>query len=134
MPRILQTGTYNSTNKGYAATQISTADAITRDIPDAEVQISTPFPDIDCGFYKHYELIKCSRRRLLWASFQLLRAMLWGLTNRFGPQLSWLIPERELQEYIEAELVVDLSGDMLIEDQSPQAEVGPVRGCHGESA
>lgn len=119
MPRILQTGTYNSMNKGDAAMQISTADAIARDVPDAEVIISTPFPELDRSFYKNYELVTCSRRRLVWASFQLLRAMLWGLLNRLGYQPDWLIPERELQEYLRANVIVDLSGDMLTEDYGP---------------
>lgn len=119
MPKILQTGTYNSMNKGDAAMQISTADAITSQIPGAEVLISTPFPELDKDFYDDYELIICSRRRLIWASFQLLRAMIWGGFDRLGIKLDWLIPERELQEYLKADLVVDLSGDMLTEDYGP---------------
>lgn len=119
MVRILQTGTYNSMNKGDAAMQISMADSITRDIPGAKVLISTPFPDLDRNFYKDYELVICSRRRLIWASYQLLRAMLWGMFDRIGLRLNWLVPERELQEYLKADLVVDLSGDMLTEDYGP---------------
>jgi len=119
MVRILQTGTFNSMNKGDAAMQISMADALAHDIPSAKVLISTPFPDLDRDFYKDYELVICSRRRLIWASFQLLRAMLWGLFDRVGLKLNWLVPERELQEYLKADLVVDLSGDMLTEDYGP---------------
>lgn len=119
MANILQTGTYNSMNKGDAAMQISTADAISKAMPGSRVRISTPFPDLDRDFYTGYELVVCSRRRLIWASLQLGRAMLWGLFSRFRLNLNWLVPERELQEYLKADLVVDLSGDMLTEDYGP---------------
>jgi colanic acid/amylovoran biosynthesis protein len=107
-------------NKGDAAMQISTADALSESIPNSEILISTPFPKIDKPLYKDYELVVCSRRRLIWASLQLLRTALWGFINRTtGVKPNWLIPERELQEYLEADLVVDLSGDMLTEDYGP---------------
>jgi colanic acid/amylovoran biosynthesis protein len=106
-------------NKGDAAMQISTADAITKTIPGCEVLISTPFPEIDQGFYDNYKLIICSRRRLIWASLQIIRCMLWRFFNSVGLNLSFIIPERELQEYLNSALIVDLSGDMLTEDYGP---------------
>lgn len=119
MIKILQTGTYNSMNKGDAAMQISMADSLSRIFPESRIMISSPFPEIDRFFYKDYEVIICSRRRLIWASFQLLRAAFWRFFKHFGANFKWLIPETELQEYLHSDLIVDLSGDMLTEDYGP---------------
>ncbi len=120
MYRILLTGTYNSRNKGDAAMELSTAEALKSALKDSEITISTPFPYIDRDFYHPIKIIGCSRRRLIWASFQLLRAYLWGmLFKHLKLTVNALIPERELLEYTESDFIVDLSGDMLTEDYGP---------------
>ena len=100
--------------------EICTAKILQSTLEDAEIIISTPFPEIDRDFYSPFRVVKCSRRRLIWASFQLLRAFIWGLGQKFfGWNLKFLIPEEELQTYVESDLVLDLSGDMLTEDYGP---------------
>lgn len=100
--------------------EISTAKALKSTLKDVEVTVSTPFPEIDKNFYKPFNTVKCSRRRLIWASFQLLRAYIWGIFSKyFKYNLKFLIPEMEIQAYVKSDFVVDLSGDMLTEDYGP---------------
>jgi polysaccharide pyruvyl transferase WcaK-like protein len=120
MYRVLLTGTYNSRNKGDAAMEICTANAIKSALNEVEIIISTPFPEIDKDFYAPFKVVKCSRRRLIWASLQLLRAYIWGVSNKYLKcNLSFLIPETEIKTYLQSDLIVDLSGDMMTEDYGP---------------
>ena len=50
------------------------------------------------------------------ASFLLLRCLLWRLASHCRIEWNWLVANRELRDYLEADVVVDLSGDMLTED------------------
>jgi colanic acid/amylovoran biosynthesis protein len=120
-PRILQTGTYSSWNKGDAAMQIGTALAIRRQWPNADVVISAPFQRQDEPFYGGIaRVVPCLRRRLVFASFQVIRAGLWRLVRDLaGIAPDWLIPDAELRATREADLVIDLSGDMLTDDYGP---------------
>jgi colanic acid/amylovoran biosynthesis protein len=120
MYRVLLTGTYNSRNKGDAAMEICTANALKSALKEVEIIISTPFPEIDKDFYAPFKVVQCSRRRLIWASLQLLRAYIWGGSNKYLKcDLSFLIPETEIKTYLQSDLIVDLSGDMMTEDYGP---------------
>jgi colanic acid/amylovoran biosynthesis protein len=115
MYRVLLTGTYNSRNKGDAAMEICTANALKSALKEVEIIISTPFPEIDKDFYAPFKVVQCSRRRLIWASLQLLRAYIWGGSNKYLKcDLSFLI-----KTYLQSDLIVDLSGDMMTEDYGP---------------
>ena len=120
-PRIIQTGTYSSANKGDAAMQLSCAAALRRRWPDADIVISAPFPEQDAPFYRDIAaVVPCNRRRLIFACLLLLRAGLWRLVRKIsGKDAIWLIRNRELQAYGSADLVIDLSGDMLTDDYGP---------------
>lgn len=119
--RVLQTGTYASWNKGDAAMQLGTAAAVRRRWPDAEVTISAPFPERDRAFYDGTAgVVRCRRRQMVFASLQVARAGGWRLLRRLtGRDARWLIPDQELQACRRADVVVDLSGDMLTEDYGP---------------
>lgn len=120
MYRILLTGTYNSMNKGDAAIKISTARALKAVLDDADIVISSPFPEIDRDFYFPFRVVKCNRRRLIWATFQLVRAYIWGLVNKhLKYDLRFMVPDDEIQTFMQSDLVVDLSGDMVTEDYGP---------------
>lgn len=116
MPRILLTGTFNSLNKGDAAMQLSAARAIIDAIEGAQVTISSPFPELDAAFYKEADIVPSSRRRLVLASWRLALAVMWRLTGR---RLRFLVGDAESQAFIDTDLVVDLSGDMITEDYGP---------------
>lgn len=120
-PRILQVGTYSSWNKGDAAMQIATATAVKEKWPGARVTISSPFPEKDGPFYEGVAaVIRCRRRRLIYASFQILRAGLWRLGRKIlGRYADRLLLDRELRATLDADLVIDLSGDMLTDDYGP---------------
>ena len=98
---ILLTGTYNSMNKGDAAMQLATHAALQQRLGDtAQVTICTPFPEIDRPFYGPVMLAMDDRRQLVRGTVRLLGG---ALSRRFAA----------------ADLVVDLSGDMLTEDYGP---------------
>lgn len=116
MPKILLTGTYCSFNKGDAAMELATVEAIQSSIPNAEVTISSPFPEYDSAFYHPVSVIKSSRRRLIWATFKLMLLVIWSFFHKKGINLDFLVADDELQGFISSDVVIDLSGDMQTED------------------
>lgn len=115
--KLVQTGTYNSRNKGDAAMQVSMAQSLSRVFPSADLVISSPFAEMDEPLYREWRVVHCYRRQLIFATFQLIRAGIWGVAERlFKKDWRWLTPEPETRAYAESDLVIDLSGDMLTED------------------
>ncbi len=87
---------------------------------DVEISISTPFPELDRNTYAPIPVIYCARRRLFLATSLLVRAFLWKrLVGWLGSSADFLVGHAELQALKDADLVVDLSGDMLTEDYGP---------------
>ena len=81
-------------------------------IPNCEIVLASPFPKIDKAFYRDSKIIKASRRNLPWAILKLL--LLLVIPRSLQRRLfSW---DSEIKQYFDADLVVDLSGDMLTED------------------
>ncbi|WP_272700604.1 polysaccharide pyruvyl transferase family protein [Desulfovibrio sp. Fe33] len=111
MPLFVLTGTYNSKNKGDAAMQISTAQELRKRFPNARIVLHTPFPDLDRPFYPNMEILKSSRRRLIFGTLQILRAALY---RRFG-----ILGNDEIRTLHQADAVIDLSGDMMTESYGP---------------
>jgi colanic acid/amylovoran biosynthesis protein len=117
MKKVLLTGTYCSLNKGDAAMETSTANAISNAIPNCKVTICSPFSKYDKEYYKPIPVEHCYRRRLIYASFLLLRLSIWRFFRSFvKSDLKFLVTHPELQLFFENDLIVDLSGDMLTED------------------
>ena len=112
--RIILTGTFCHVNKGDAAMQLTIASLLEQRYGDCEVVISAPFPDEDRPFYAPRQVVRCHRRRLIYSAFQCLSGWLWKKTGRSV----WLFDE-EMRHYAKADLIVDLSGDMLTEDYGP---------------
>lgn len=99
--KVALTGTYNSLNKGDAAMQLSMSSALQSRFGDeVDVTIYSPFPDLDAPFYAGRKVRFDDRRRLLRSTAGLLTGSL-------------------AREFAGADLVVDLSGDMLTEDYGP---------------
>jgi len=75
---------------------------------------------MDAPFYRPYPVRRCNRRNLIGATFDLLRAWAWRhLRRAFGDRrLGWLL-STEMRDVAAADLVVDLSGDMLTDDYGP---------------
>jgi colanic acid/amylovoran biosynthesis protein len=114
---VLQVGTYSSRNKGDAAMEVSTARALQGGSGGVRVVISSPFPELDASSYPDYRVTRSSRRRLIWGTLLLGRAFAWQRLKRHtGLDAAFLVRNDELRGYLDADLVVDLSGDMLTED------------------
>lgn len=116
MTTVLLTGTYSSFNKGDLAMQLTAAQLL--QARGAEVVGSVPFADIDAEVYgaAGVRVVASNRRKLIRASWQLLRLAVWrGLGRRPG----WLVRDQNLEAFRVADLVIDLSGDMLTEDYGP---------------
>jgi len=110
--RILLSGTFCSLNKGDAAMELGAYRALKSAIPDSEITILTPYPEIDRQTYNGLRLCESSRRQPLKALGLLIRAVLWRALKQSGLLLS----SPELEEYRRADVLVDLSGDTLTED------------------
>lgn len=86
------------------------------------VTASVPFPDDDRAIYERagVRVVPSSRRRLVRATWLLLRLAAWALLGRpQGRAKRLLLPDDEADWFAKANLVVDLSGDMLTEDYGP---------------
>lgn len=99
--------------------QISTAEQVKELWPDAEVIISTPFPEVDQNLYKKYKIIKSTRRNLPYSTLQIVRAKMYMLFKKARLDLKSLINNEELSHFQDADLIIDLSGDTLTEDYGP---------------
>ncbi len=114
---VIFTGTFCALNKGDAAMQLSAHQALRAAIPGVDITIHTPFPDIDRPTYREWTLFETCRRRALSASVLLLRAGLWGVLKRYSAiRLHALIAHPELQQYQQADAIIDLSGDTITDD------------------
>ncbi len=80
-----------------------------------DIKLSSSFPEIDGALYKDILIVKSRRRNLplsLLKTFLLL-ILPYSLARRYASL------DKELSNYLEANLVIDLSGDMLTEDYGP---------------
>ncbi len=91
--------------------QLTMAAELKNAYPGCAVVISAPFPEMDTDFYAPRQVVKSSRRRLFYSALQCLFGWLWKKTG-----MGVCLLDAEMREYAEADLVVDLSGDMLTED------------------
>ena len=82
--RFVLTGTYNSCNKGDAAMELAATQGIVSRYPDSEVTILSPFPELDRPFYAPIPVERCNRRRLIIATVDLIRAMVWRWFSIFS--------------------------------------------------
>lgn len=108
---LLLVGTYCGLNKGDRLMQQVMIDGVLEALPETRVIIASPFKEIDCEFYPRAAVVKASRRNLPLA---LLKCLLLLLPYRIR---IWLARRNhEWATYLQADVVVDLSGDMLTED------------------
>ncbi len=99
--RVALTGTYNSCNKGDAAMQLAMSSELVRRFGDRlEITVYSPFPQLDAQFYGDLPVSFDDRRQLFRSTLGLLAGPLKRAFSR-------------------ADLVIDLSGDMLTEDYGP---------------
>lgn len=118
--RVLLTGAYSSHNNGDLSMQLVMAQGL-RDRGYA-VTASIPFPDEDSAVYERVgvKVVPSSRRKLIRASWLILRLVIWVLMGRpIGRIKRLVIPDREARWFEESDLVIDLSGDMITEDYGP---------------
>lgn len=118
--KIILTGTYNSCNKGDAAMELAAAQALEHEFPGAEITVNSPFPQIDSEFYYDYKVFFSSRRRLIYATLQLIFVKIFSFFHKvFNIELNFLLISKELRTFNHSDFVIDLSGDMLTEDYGP---------------
>lgn len=86
---------------------------IRRRVPDAELEISSPFPERDGPYYWPVPVRRSRRRNLPVATMHL--AVL-AFMRMLGYQPRRYPPDEEINAMIAADAIVDLSGDMLTED------------------
>ncbi|MGE9295086.1 MAG: polysaccharide pyruvyl transferase family protein [Puniceicoccales bacterium] len=116
--KFLLTGTFCSQNKGDAAMQLTMGRLLREIYPDSEVVISAPYPELDRHFYEGITLVKCHRRNLIYGFIQCAGAWLWKKSGS-----SVFLLDDEMKACAEADLVIDLSGDMLTEDYGPHVAI-----------
>lgn len=98
---VALTGTYNSCNKGDAAMQLAMSSQLAQRFgDDVRTIIYSPFPEMDAPFYPDVPVKFDDRRRLIRSTLGLAAGQL-------------------KREFAAADLVIDLSGDMLTEDYGP---------------
>lgn len=121
MLKVLQTGTYSSWNKGDAAMQLSLRQLVLSRWPDSSVTVSAPFPDHDASLYGADALVASGRRSPGRILAQVGRVVAWRLMRHSRPRAAAAIlaADEELNAMIDADVVVDLSGDMLTDDYGP---------------
>lgn len=110
--RILLVGTYCGLNKGDRLMQQVFADQlrIHSDI-NFDITLASPFPEIDKTLYD-FRVVKSRRRNLPLSTLKVLALICTPAIVR-----RWLAKcDPELSEFMKADVVVDLSGDMLTED------------------
>jgi colanic acid/amylovoran biosynthesis protein len=124
MTKILMTGTFSSLNKGDAAMQISTMYAVKKYIHDAVFTLLTPFPEIDSRRYTNVKIVKSSLLSPSKLFLLLFRCVLWSISHKvFCSNLKKLIDQKELQEYVQAEIILHVSGDGFGEVYSVPAAI-----------
>lgn len=110
-PKSLLVGTYCGLNKGDRLMQ-EVAGYILQQRFKMQVTLLTPFPKIDEQLYSSIKIRKSLRRNLIYSFLRSILLYLFPVAAT-----SWMTKfDQELKEYDEADLVVDLSGDMLTED------------------
>lgn len=114
--RILLTGTYNSANKGDAAMQYVFATELQRRKPDAVINIASPFPENDRRFYAPVTVVRSHRRNLPLATLHWIILEVIRLAG-YRPRRYYF--NAEIDAMAQADIVVDLSGDMLTDDYGP---------------
>lgn len=119
--RFVLTGTFSSHNKGDAAMELCAAQELADAFEGCHVTIASPFPEIDGPFYRSIDVVRSRRRSLVRGTLNVGRAWAWrALRERTGVDVKLLLGrDAEARRMAEADLVIDLSGDMLTEDYGP---------------
>jgi len=115
-PSVVLTGTYNSMNKGDAAMELSTLADLQERFPSARCTVISPFTAIDEPFYAPTPVVHSSRRDAIGVA----RTVLWVLgmlvTRRSRFVANSPLATAEIRAIGDADIAIDLSGDMLTED------------------
>jgi len=126
MTKILFTNTNCSWNKGSAAQVISTIKIFKRFVPDASFTLLSYCPEVDTKQSKRFNLkvvgyfSKKQRKLLLFLyhlAIALFRCALYVKLHRIGLNVSSLLNEKYLKEYVDADIIVDLSGDSFSDSE-----------------
>lgn len=122
MTRIVITNVGTKLNKGNAAVLNSRIKILSEVIPDANFTVFTSYPRIN---YDQYDIKMLSvigplsprSPRTLITLFLLLSCGLWSVLHKYlGLNVNILIYEKRLQEYANADIVIDAGGDIFVED------------------
>ncbi|MCJ8320902.1 MAG: polysaccharide pyruvyl transferase family protein [Colwellia sp.] len=109
---VLLVGTYCALNKGDQLMQTVMIEQLSKLPLPPKIKLASPFIDIDKNFYKDISIVKSRRRNLPFSLFNILLLIL--LPERLV--IKYCAHISELKAYYEADIIIDLSGDMLTED------------------
>lgn len=85
-------------------------------VPGVKVTIASPFPDVDAKYYPGVDVIRSRRRNLPMGTLYLVIIV---VVRLLGSTACKYIPGAEIRAIMNADAVIDLSGDMLTEDYGP---------------
>jgi len=114
---VLIVGTYSGLNKGDRLMQEVVINELKKN--NYTPVLSSPFPEIDENIYPDVKIAKSRRRNL---PLSCLRCLLLFLLPKIF-QERYARNNSELMDYINADFVVDTSGDMLTEDYGPHIAI-----------
>ena len=118
MVKMLITGAYCVLNKGDAALRLGGLPSLKQHIPDAEFTIMTPFPEIDSKIYQDWRVIKAIDSPIKMMNV-IIRCSLWKLFHDYlgfkNTSVNKLIDVDEVREYLNSDVVIDISGDSISE-------------------
>jgi len=109
---VLLVGTYCSLNKGDQLMQTVMIEQLSKLPFPPKIKLASPFMVIDKNTYTNISVVKSRRRNLPFSLFNIILLMLLpkSMTKKYCAHIS------ELKAYYEADMIIDLSGDMLTED------------------
>ena len=122
MTKILVTNTNCSWNRGSAAQVISTSEILKTYIPDVSFTLISYCPELDTRQSTKYNYnlkvvgyfseTPCKRLVFLYHKFSaLFRCVLYTIQHKIGLSANSLLNEKYLREYIDSDVIINLSGD-----------------------
>jgi len=122
MTKILVTNTNCSWNRGSAAQVISTSEILKTYIPDASFTLISYCPELDTRQSTKYNynlkvvgyFSETPRKMLLFLYHKfsaLFRCVAYTIQHKIGLSVNLLLNEKYLREYIDSDVVINLSGD-----------------------
>lgn len=119
MTKILILNASCSKNRGSAAMLISTTKTLKTFIPDANITLLSPFPELDlknCSAYNIKVIGHHKKRGVMVSLRRIFFLLIMGIAYRLKLNINKSINDKLLQEFISSDVIVDLRGDTFSDD------------------